>query len=361
LKQKWIHSAWFDLIFILSPPFLCFIIIYLFPGEFFSDSVGELPDLWWIVLILLVDVAHVYSTLYRTYFDKQTFSHYKTIYTLIPVLVFIFNVVAYSISAKLFWSLLAYLAVFHFIRQQYGFFKIYSRGIKYSRIFNLLDTVSIYSLTFYPILYWHLTGPKLFNWFMPDDFVFFESEILLNFSTVLYVVINSTYVIKEIVLSIKNKYFNISKNLLWLGTGISWYFGIVYFKGDLTFTILNVVTHGIPYMALIWVYGSKKRSTQHSTFLRLIFSPRGILLFIGIIVLFGYLEEGLWNTWMWRDRDNLFGVFKPLGTIHSKELIAIIVGILATPQLTHYILDAFIWKMRNDKEGWQKITLKEDS
>ena len=360
MKQKWIYKSWYDLVFILSPPFLCFGVIFLLPGQFFPEhEQAELPDLWWLILILGVDVAHVYSTLYRTYFDKETFQYYRTIYILIPVLVFIFNVVTYSISAHLFWRLLAYLAVFHFIRQQYGFFRIYSRGEKHNRWIHLLDNITIYALTIYPLVYWHLTGPKMFNWFMPDDFLFFESETLLVICTWLYFILVGAYVIKEIFLSIKNRFFNVPKNLLWLGTAVSWYFGIVYFKGDLTFTILNVVTHGIPYMGLIWVYGRKKEHQKKTPFLQLIFSPKGILLFAAVIILLGYTEEGLWNAWLWKDRDRIFpfftGLFSP---IQSKELLSMAVGLLATPQLTHYILDAFIWKMRKDKEGWQKYTLQ---
>jgi hypothetical protein len=359
MRQAWIHKSWFDIAFILSPPFLCFAIIYLFPGEFFSlNETTELPDFWWLILILGVDVAHVYSTLYRTYFDKETFQYYKTIYTLIPILVVIFNVITFSISPVLFWSLLAYLAVFHFIRQQYGFYRIYARNERNPKWMYWLDTISIYSLTVYPILYWHLTGPKFFNWFMPNDFYFFESDILLKASTWLYFILLIAYVVKEILVSIKNKHLNIGKNLLWIGTAVSWYFGIIYFKGDLTFTILNVVTHGIPYMALIWIYGNKKRKGEKPAFLKLVFSPKGVLVFCALIILFGYAEEGLWNAWIWKDRDNIFPIFNVFSPIQSKELMSLAVGILATPQLTHYVLDAFIWKMRKDKEGWQSYTLQ---
>ena len=40
--------------------------------------------------------------------------------------------------------------------------------------------------------------------------------------------------------------------------------GIVYFKGDLTFTLLNVVSHGIPYYALVWAYGNNQQKENYS-------------------------------------------------------------------------------------------------
>ena len=66
-----------DIPFILLPPFLCLLIIALWPGLFQQDQ--DMPQWTWVVLVLLIDVAHVYSTLYRTYFDPVTFQKQRTI------------------------------------------------------------------------------------------------------------------------------------------------------------------------------------------------------------------------------------------------------------------------------------------
>src|SRR5687767_4225754 len=124
-KQPWMGKPLIDIIFILLPPFVSLLIIVLFP-TLFQNSKG-IPDTSWVILILLIDVAHVYSTLYRTYFDPQSFSKQGFLLTAIPFIGFIAGVLAYSISSQFFWRLLAYTAVFHFIRQQYGFMRIYSR------------------------------------------------------------------------------------------------------------------------------------------------------------------------------------------------------------------------------------------
>ncbi|HNG63784.1 MAG TPA: hypothetical protein PLK54_08520, partial [Ferruginibacter sp.] len=65
--QPWIRNAVTETVFILLPPFFSVLIVVLFPAVF--QQSGGITDTWWILLILLVDVAHVYSTLYRTYFD----------------------------------------------------------------------------------------------------------------------------------------------------------------------------------------------------------------------------------------------------------------------------------------------------
>jgi hypothetical protein len=85
MSQKWIYKPWYDVAFILAPPFLCLLVVVIFPATFLGKEDGaEVNTLWWIVLILGVDVAHVYATLYRTYFDKETFAYYRSIYILFP-------------------------------------------------------------------------------------------------------------------------------------------------------------------------------------------------------------------------------------------------------------------------------------
>jgi hypothetical protein len=66
---------------------------------------------------------------------------------------------------------------------------------------------------------------------------------------------------------------------------------------------------------------------------------------------FAYLEESLWDSLVWRENPTLFQAFYSLPLLKSKQFLAIIVPLLSLPQLTHYILDAFIWRLKplNDK------------
>ncbi len=195
-QQPWIYAAIPDSIFILAPPFLVLAVILLLPGYFF-DGAAVSPAVW-ISLVLCIDVAHVYSTLYRTYFDKETFSTKKNLFILTPLLVFVCGVIIYSISGLLFWRIAAYLAVFHFVRQQYGFLKIYSRKEISGKRKSFLDSLLIYSLTLYPILWWHLHGPRQFSWFVEDDFIFINAPWLHLPLAILYWGIIITWTISEV-------------------------------------------------------------------------------------------------------------------------------------------------------------------
>jgi hypothetical protein len=350
--QPWIGNRTTEVLFILLPPFISLLIIFLFPQLF--QNVKEMPDAGWVILILLIDVAHVYTTLFRTYFDGHAFRRQKFILSAIPFIGFIAGVIAYSISSVLFWRLLAYVAVFHFIRQQYGFMRVYSRKEAADYFSKLIDKITIYYATIYPIIYWHLKGPRNFNWFTDNDFVYINATSLLWLFTALYFINIAVFAGKEIYLIVKNKTINIPRQTVIIGTLVSWYFGIIYFNGDMAFTILNVVSHGIPYMALVWIYGKKnyKQAEKGNRFLHVVFSRYGIAVFLLLIFLFAFIEEGLWDFLVWKEHSLVFSFNSLPSPDISDKALSFIVPLLALPQITHYILDGYIWKIKEDNFKW---------
>jgi hypothetical protein len=351
-KQAWIHSPFVDGLYVLSPPFLCLLIILLLPGLFVHTEEVSLAA--WVVLVLLIDVSHVYSTLYRTYFDRETFSKQKALLMNIPLIGLVVGVTLYTIDGMLFWRVLAYTAVFHFIRQQYGFMRIYSRKEQASALHREIDRITVYACSLYPVLHWHITGPRSFNWFLEGDFFYLPMHFLDRPAFYFYLLILGAYTAKEIAASIRTRTINIPKNLVIAGTALSWYFGIVHFNGDLSFTLLNVVSHGIPYMALVWIYGRRKQDAGTGDKLSAAFFGRyGVLLFLGGIFLLAFVEEGLWDALIWKEHREVFSLFGFLPAASDKTLLSVLVPLLALPQITHYILDGFIWKVRGEA-FWEK-------
>ncbi|WP_460976457.1 hypothetical protein [Spirosoma knui] len=344
MKQPWIKNPWFDGLYVLAPPFVALLVVLALPDRF--KTTDEMPVVGWVALVLLVDVAHVYSTLFRTYFDNVRFRRQQTVFILVPIGCYVAGVALHSFNHLLFWRCLAYLAVFHFVRQQYGFMRIYSRTEKAPTWASRLDMIVIYASTIYPIVWWHLTPGRHFNWFVDGDFIQTEFALVKLLTSALYGILLVLYMAKEIWLYIQTRWFNWPRNLLIIGTVLSWYFGIIYFNGDLAFTMLNVVSHGIPYMALIWISSQSEveaqRKANNSTLLAI--ARRSWLIFIGMLVLLAYLEEGLWDGFVWREHATVFGWFQALPTVTDKPSLALLVPLLALPQMTHYVLDGFIWR-----------------
>lgn len=366
--QPWLSSAGWDSLLIISPAFISSFIVMLFADQFEQSS--NLPLWAWVSFVLLVDVAHVYSTLFRTYFDTKALKENRGLLIAIPLACWTIGAVLYSIDVLVFWKALAYLAIFHFIRQQFGFAALYSRKDPepFSK-FRKLDSAIIYISTLYPIFYWHTNMPRNFNWFVEGDFIEVIPPLATSIAAALYAVIATGYIAKELVLFRTTGFFNIPRNLIVAGTALSWWIGIVAFNSDMAFTMTNVLAHGIPYMALIWLYqnsSSPMRKNPDSSSIEqqkiversspLAFVKHAMIsyvpAFLFTIVLLAYLEEGLWDGFIWREHLSLFAPFASLPEIVDPAILAILIPLLSLPQSTHYVLDGFIWRVKDKKSIW---------
>jgi hypothetical protein len=347
--QPWIRSARFDGAFILLPPFLALLVVLALPAQFRTTS--HMPLWGWVILVVLIDVAHVYSTLFRTYFDPVRRRQFRLLLWLVPLACYAAGVALHYAGSLLFWRVLAYLAVFHFIRQQYGFLRLYSRHEAPTASARTLDTLLIYYATLYPLLYWHLSPPRNFNWFIDGDFVQHDFPLGRLVASVLYVGLIGTYLLKETQMWRRTRTFNLPRNLLMAGTLVSWYFGIVQFNGDLAFTLLNVVAHGIPYLALVWTTSQPSSTAHPGARAGYWWSGRyGWLLFLGVLFGLAYAEEGFWDGLVWREHSTVFHWFQNLPSVASAPLLlTLLVPLLALPQMTHYVLDGFIWRRAKAK------------
>lgn len=358
--QPWICSAKFDGGLILAPAILITALVVIFNQQL--ESLKDVPPWLWLLLIVGVDVSHVYSTIFRTYLDKEELQKRQALYVLTPLFAWMVGCFLYSIDSLIFWRALTYLAVFHFIRQQYGFMMIYTRNERdVPALYRFIDKAAIYLATIYPIIYWHC-HTRAFEWFIKDDFFTLNALWFNTLAAALYVATLVAYMLKEAVQWKRTDMFNLPKNLLLLGTAFSWFVGIVAFNNDLAFTATNVIAHGVPYLALIWLYGHNQSAIQGATTntyvwwrLSKVFQWKAIPFYLAILCVMAYLEEGLWDGLVWREHSTLFGFFNALPAIADAHTLVWIVPLLALPQMTHYILDAFIWRMTTKDTPWKKF------
>jgi hypothetical protein len=358
--QPWIYSAPVDGAFILAPALAITAAVLLLQNSI--GAVDTVPTWLWAILVVGVDVGHVYATLFRTYADPDARREQPDLYLLVPLACWAAGTLLYSLSALWFWRALAYLAVFHFVRQQYGFMMIYGRKDRpVSAMLRRLDKIAIYMATLYPLIYWHTHLPRRFDWFVSGDFIATPLPWLNAAALALYLLALIAYAAKEVALAWRERRINLPKNLLLLGTACSWLVGIVYFDNDIAFTATNVLAHGIPYIALIWIFGHNRgagapgaRLAGGLTFRRF-FSLPMLPVYLGILLLLGYLEEGLWDGLIWNEHKRLFHLFAALPSVGDHALASWLVPLLALPQMTHYVLDAFIWRLNRRNAPWKQV------
>lgn len=300
---------------------------------------GATPGWAWVPAVLLVDVAHVWSTAFRTYFDRKERQRRPVLYTLVPVLSFVVAFGVCRVSEQLFWRALAYMAILHFLRQQAGWVLLYRAraGERRGDLSHVLDTAAIYAATLGPLAYWHAHLPRRFDWFVPGDIVELPRATFLPVA-VLAIGAFVAWAAHTCILHLSGRRrASPGKVLVILTTALTWTLGIVVFDSDYAFTVTNVFAHGIPYVCLVFFYQRRVEEVRAE--------PRSLLMksvfaFVSVLFLLAYAEELLWDRGVYHERPWLFGdAPDDLGGLRS-----VLVPLLSLPQLTHYVLDGFIWR-----------------
>ena len=339
VQQKyWLFSKTIDLSVFLGSAIVSLLLLAV--GAKLGILNGESPEWTWVSAVLLIDVAHVWSTSFRVYFDKEELKRRLGLYLLVPVCGYAVGVALYSESALTFWKALAFVAVFHFVRQQYGWVALYRRKLGETENWSWwIDAAAVYLATVYPLAFWMTRLPRNFDWFVQNDFISLPAMV----ETILfpiYIAALAAYAIKSIYQFAVLGFLNIGKDIVVVTTAICWYVGIVYFNSDYAFTVTNVIIHGVPYFALIYVYARARRENTGRVYRTL---SQNWFIFLATLWALAYVEELFWNRGVWHERQWLFG-----GDWDWESAKIYLVPLLALPQLTHYVLDGFIWRRKSN-------------
>ena len=303
------------------------------------------PDWAWVPCVLLVDVAHVYSTSFRIYLDGEELRRRPALYGTVPILGFAAAALLYGLGPMVFWRSLAYLAVFHFVRQQYGWVALYrGRCGEHDRAGHWLDAATIYAATLYPLAYWHAHLPRRFWWFLEGDFLVQLPVSLVAALAPVYWGLLALYAVRS-ALAWRAGRGNPGKDVVVATTAVCWYVGIVAFNSDYAFTVTNVIIHGVPYLALVYFAGRRRAEMRPDLAVGRVFAA-GAAPFLVILWALAFAEELAWDRAVWHDRAWLFGEGWDVGWLEYA-----IVPALAVPQIVHYVLDGFIWKRRERATG----------
>ncbi|MFP2906398.1 hypothetical protein ACLESD_15310 [Pyxidicoccus sp. 3LFB2] len=336
-SQGWLFSPGVDLTVFAGSALLSVLFVLAAP---WLGAVGDTPLWAWVLFVVCVDVAHVWSTLFRTYLDAGELRRRPGLYLGAPLIAYVTGVGAYLASPRAFWTLFAYVALSHFVRQQYGWVALYGRKARASTAERRLDAAAIYAATLGPVVWWHANLPRGFWWFVEGDFLSGLPRGVGTVALAIHGVVLAVWVGFQGLRVARGDGVQGGKVLLVVATWVAWFGGIVLAKDDFAFTVMNVTLHGVPYFALLFRYARGRHAEGDyragSALLRA--GLPGFLLFLAALAL---TEELFWDWIIWHERATLFGK----STVElPADLLALVVPLLALPQATHYVLDAFIWK-----------------
>lgn len=307
---------------------------------------ADMPPWMFVLLVVACDVAHVYATAFRVYLDPARFRQRPGLYLGVPLLVFVGGVLLYSAGAAVFWRALAYLAVWHFVRQQWGWVAYTRARAGEGAVDRRLDRATIHAVTLYPLLHWHTHLPRSFHWFVEGDFAALPAALAAGGAVVHWAVV-AVFLARQLQHHRSGRGVNLAKLQVVATTWVAWYGGIVVLDSDIAFTAFNVLSHGVPYLAVVWTV-ERRHAAAGPTPLGRLFTPAMALPLLLLLVAVGYGEEWLWDGLVWRDHGVLFPSLTE-GPAPAAAL-ALLVPLLAVPQATHYVLDGWLWRRRAHRD-----------
>lgn len=304
----------FTFLYLFSP--LCLLITFI------SPNLGDESLLFAILATAWIDSGHVYTTIWRTYWNKEERnSHPKYIWT--PLLVFIFFFVLFILKIKWVWPLVAYATLFHHIRQNYGVLRWYEninqRQDKKSHFF-------LYALSILPMIIFHfrLDAPQR-GYFSSQDVFLYPDFKLNQISLILWVHAVVFWLMNEFKLYRSgkrelNRFLSVAMPAVMYGTC----FMLGKTLTQILFPLLFL--HGISYLALISHSLTRTQAEKFKTYAR-------TFLIVGVsAVIFGSLEA-------WSEENLLVFRIEKLTPITSAAL-----ALYLTPLFSHYIFDSWLWK-----------------
>jgi hypothetical protein len=82
---------------------------------------------------------------------------------------------------------------------------------------------------------------------------------------------------------------------------------------------------------------------------------------LSVIFMLAILEEYFWDLLVNREKQAFFELMfdYSMEYIENNNFQAFAIGVLALPQVVHYVLDGFIWKMNNNNTRLKEIMFNE--
>lgn len=341
-RGAWIVSPRLDLSLLVVPAVGTFLALLL------PAPVGPLPFWAFMVLVVAFDVAHVWATLYVSYLDRDVFARRRLLLLLPIPIALIASWRLHAFSPVLFWTIVAYIAIHHFAAQQWGFIALYRlRAGERAPLDRHLDRWALWTGALGPILWWHASPERQLDWFgNGETFIFTLDPALKTDIAVVMAVVAGLWTARQ-VWHLRHGSLNTGKVLWMLAVWLSWAIGIGVPEHPLVSLAAVNLLHGLPFLGLVWFRCNQRWQDRAegapSPLLAWLSQRRAILGFYGLVFSLAFAEQMLWDG-------AVFGTYLPM-VLDLEPLDvtttfgSLVVAVLALPQIIHYYLDRWLWKL----------------
>lgn len=319
-RKYWIlENPPLDLLLIILPGWLGVVLAWNLP----QDSLWM--TLYAIFAIWFVDAGHTYTTWWRTIFRKEEReTHY--IYWLAPVATIIGIFLWIKLRIPYLWTVIAYNAIFHQIRQYYGVSRWYQ---KLNGRHCVVSNRYLYTLLVMPFVLFHFRGIDWITLYSEGELFLYPAPTIFRVGMGIYLLTFLSWLVFEFRLWQKG-IFELNRFLAML-VPISIY-GLGFTQGEnlaqVVFPIL--MAHGIPYMAIMDVSLRRLNPKIFTTFVKV----------LGLMVLTATLLSSIEN-FASNFMDTLNQAYRYRDTSTGQALLT---AVVMTPLICHFVWDAYIWK-----------------
>lgn len=355
--SPWLHSARVDLAVVLVPLLLAALAFGV------QRLTGFDEPLWAYLLgFVALDVAHVWATAFVTYLDPARFAARRQLYVWVIPVCFGAAALVHAASSVAFWTAISYFAIFHFVRQQVGFVMLYKARVEPRSAFDYhLDKAAVYVGALWPILIWHAAPRGQFDWFSGEEqFLFRLDPGLIPVVTTCALAFALIWAVRQLERWRAGDAISLGK-VVWIGgSWISWSAGIALSDNLLVSACFLNFFHGLPFIALVYARvrvggraapGHQGQSVR-ARLLDVVRSRGGFFVMYGALLVVALVEELGWESVVWRSYLPALGFSS---TPMRGPPRTFFIALLATPQLVHYVLDAFIWKLNDHNRDFLRL------
>jgi hypothetical protein len=313
-----------DLFLILIPGFFVFIFFYVF--SLYSHETHF--EYFAFFVFALVDSGHVYTTLWRTYFNKTERIQDKR-YLYVPLVIIAIFLSWHFFQLPYLWSFIFYATVYHHLRQYYGVLKWYE---KKSKAYSIYSGRVLYVLCALPMIACHFRSNLTIHFYTNDDFLSYPDPFLLLIFGSIHFVLFFSWLGYELY-RFKTNQFN-AQRFFALLLPIVLYSLVSYLGKDAAGVLMPlIIAHGIPYMAMMFIGMKKGQPDRFKNYKKII----AILILTAIF--FGSLEFAFEQYGPNMDDKYLF--------LAPDFLESLLISFYLVPVLCHYYFDAIIWRRKH--------------
>jgi len=324
--DRYMVSARFDSFFIIGSPLLAVAVVLGAASLFPPRSVEA-------YVLSFMAVGHHVPTFLRAYADPSEFAANRFRLTAAPIFLIALLLVLNAIDSRLI-ALTFVIDQFHFVRQHYGFMRVYDvkAGVAATQSrFNLDQWLS------FTWFIWIIAESDLYNYIYAGRFfdagVMFPTwlgPLMRDGSLALALGVSLLYLFDLRARFTRGEPIAVLKLLLFVTTYGVWYYAYVVLSDFILSYAISSFFHCLQYDAFAWSYNHSKakklQASRGSAIFRTVHASNRLWMYVGSIFAYGFLSH-------------IFVTSAPAAIL----LVNRMTGLL------HYYYDSFIWRVRKQE------------